>query len=328
MYFDFDDGHPDIQRVPGALTPREGVMLSIIVHLLAVIAILLVPKLPFMQARAQAAEQARLAAIERARELERQQQRRFVFVQPRVDMKALKPLLREAPLSDKDRTAMLRERPPAPLNMQPFSRGNTPEFVEPAPAPPRMARATPPVPPGAQQPETDAGQTDAGSLRLPDANGSTPSMRPGSGAAQSQAQPRSALGEALRNLSQYAERDAFANPNGGQNGAFGPSIQFDTKGVEFGPWIRRFIAQIKRNWFVPQAAMSLRGHVVITFNVHKDGAISDLSVIGPSGVESFNHAAYNALAASNPTYPLPPEYPSERAFFTVTFYYNETPPSP
>jgi len=23
---------------------------------------------------------------------------------------------------------------------------------------------------------------------------------------------------------------------------------------------------------------------------------------------------------------LPPEYPSDRAFFTVTFYYNEAPP--
>jgi len=29
---------------------------------------------------------------------------------------------------------------------------------------------------------------------------------------------------------------------------------------------------------------------------------------------------------SNPVDPLPPEYPSEKAFFTVTFYYNERPP--
>ena len=28
--------------------------------------------------------------------------------------------------------------------------------------------------------------------------------------------------------------------------------------------------------------------------------------------------------SSNPTQPLPPEYPSEKAFFTVTFFYNET----
>ena len=33
----------------------------------------------------------------------------------------------------------------------------------------------------------------------------------------------------------------------------------------------------------------------------------------------------NALLASNPTEPLPPEYPDDKAFFTVTFYYNESP---
>ena len=76
--------------------------------------------------------------------------------------------------------------------------------------------------------------------------------------------------DAIRNVQRYvAERVRCRTSRG--NGDFGPSIQFDTKGVEFGPWLRRFIAQIKRNWFVPYAAMSLRGHVVLTFNVHRDG---------------------------------------------------------
>jgi TonB family protein len=118
--------------------------------------------------------------------------------------------------------------------------------------------------------------------------------------------------------------ESFDNQTGG--GQFGPEIQFDTKGVEFGPWIRRFIAQVKRNWFIPYAAMSQRGHVVITFNVHKDGSITDLSVVGPCPIDAFNNAAFGALASSNPTQPLPPEYPADKAFFTVTFFYNETPP--
>jgi TonB family protein len=73
--------------------------------------------------------------------------------------------------------------------------------------------------------------------------------------------------------------------------------------------------------------MSLKGRVVLSFNVHTDGTITDLTVVQPSTVEAFTHAAYNALAASNPTQPLPPEYPSDRAFFTVTFFYNENPNS-
>jgi len=95
--------------------------------------------------------------------------------------------------------------------------------------------------------------------------------------------------------------------------------------VEFGPWIRRFIAQVKRNWLIPYAAMSMKGHVVVSFNVHKDGSITDLQVVGASPIDAFNNAAFGALASSNPTAPLPPEYPSDKAFFTVTFFYNEEP---
>ena len=69
--------------------------------------------------------------------------------------------------------------------------------------------------------------------------------------------------------------------------------------------------------------MSMKGHVVITFNVHKDGSITDLTVVGPSPIDAFNNAAFGALSGSNPTQPLPPEYPSDKAFFTVTFFYNE-----
>jgi TonB family protein len=109
-------------------------------------------------------------------------------------------------------------------------------------------------------------------------------------------------------------------------GQFGPEIQFDTKGVEFGPWIRRFVAQVKRSWLIPSQATSIKGHVVLTFNVHKDGTITDLEVRSPSAVDAFDAAATGAISTSNPTAPLPPEYPAEKAFFTVTFYYNEVPP--
>jgi TonB family protein len=69
-----------------------------------------------------------------------------------------------------------------------------------------------------------------------------------------------------------------------------------------------------------------KGHVVITFVVHKDGRLTDINVIGPCPIEPFNTAAFGALSASNPTVPLPPEYPDDRAPITVTFFYNETPP--
>jgi TonB family protein len=134
------------------------------------------------------------------------------------------------------------------------------------------------------------------------------------------------LGEALRHLQRYTQNETFSNPQGG-NDRPGATIQFDTKGVEFGPWIRRFIAQVQGNWepLIPQAAMFMSGRVVLTFNVHKSGAVTDLAVASPSTVEAFTNAAFGAMVSSNPTAPLPVEYPADKAFFTVTFFYNEPP---
>ena len=127
----------------------------------------------------------------------------------------------------------------------------------------------------------------------------------------------------VEKLRQYAEQAIDSAPTSTD---YSPFIKFDAKGVEFAPWIRRFVAKVKRNWFVPALAMSLQGHVVVTFNVHKDGALTDVTLVGPSQVDSFNAAVVNALVASNPAEPLPAEYPTEKAFFTLTFFYNERPP--
>ena len=72
--------------------------------------------------------------------------------------------------------------------------------------------------------------------------------------------------------------------------------------------------------------MNFRGHVVLQFNIHKNGQITDVNVVQPSSIDAFNRAAYQAIVGSSPTEPLPPEYPDPMAFFTVTFYYNEQPP--
>ena len=323
MYFDFGDGHPDLERLPPALSPREGVLLAIIVHLLFVIALLVFPELPWVKAMAARAEAARLEAIRQQPVPEPAQ--RFVFVQPRVDIESLQPRPR-APISDLNREATTVERAPNPTNRQPRSRGNTTEYVEQTPpsSQGQQARAAPPDP---ARDTSAEGRQDPEALRLPDGETVTAYDRRPAGAPTTPAGGLGSLREALQNVERYTERAQFDNPDGGA-GAYGPWIQFDAKGVEFGPWIRRFVAQVKRNWFFPMAAMSLKGHVVITFNVHRNGALTDLAVVGPSDVGAFNNAAFNALVLSNPTMPLPAEYPLDKAFFTVTFFYNETPPAP
>ncbi len=100
------------------------------------------------------------------------------------------------------------------------------------------------------------------------------------------------------------------------------TLKFDTKGVEFRPWVKRFIAAVRHNWKVPTDQLMQSGQVVVTFKVAKNGAISDIALLRRARVESFNTYATSALKMTDPADPLPPKYPSEYAFFTVTFFYN------
>jgi len=325
MYFDFEDGHPDIEGVPSALTPREGVLLTIIVHLLAILLILVLPQLPYFKrlAAAQAAEAQRLALLRKPPD-----QTRFVFMQPRVELTPSKPPDR-APMSDRDRRALSHLQAPHPKNNKPFARGNSPEYVEksPPPQPQQQARQAgppqPPTPNPAQQNSSSSAQANAGdAFRLPEQANHAPAPRDTTPAGGRPAGGRFTA----ENLLRYAEQAGYDNPDGNSN-SMGP-LQFDSKGANFGPWIRKFLAQLKRNWYsvMPQTAMSQSGHVVITFNVHRRGTLTEVNVLQPSVVQSFTFAAANALEMTNPTDPLPTEYPSDHCTFTITFYYNERPP--
>jgi TonB family protein len=331
VFLHLDDTRPDTDQIERAISLREAVAASVLFHVGLLLLILWLPTLPWVQRLLAPPPEAQAIPMQQPRE-DRSQP--FVMVEPRLDREALRKLTRPAPMSDADRGARSRERNPNATNNQPFMRGRSAELTEaqkraekpkgegpsPEPAPP-----TPKPTPQAEPDQTAANTTTPPPL----AQAPLPTPRPQQQPVTQQPAPRGgpppggALGEALKNLNKYAQDQQLNNPNGGNQ--VDPAIQFDSKGVEFGPWLRRFVAQVKRNWFVPMAAMSLKGHVVITFNVHKDGRITDLQVLRPSDVVAFNNAALNALATSNPTMALPPEYPADKAFFTVTFYYNEAP---
>ena len=363
MYFDFEDRYIDAPSLDSAMSWREQALLSLFAHLFVVALILFLPMLPFVRA----AEDARQERLMELAQLQQNQplvapdaNRTFVFIEPRVDLESQEAPRVEAPFSDRDRVAQSPTESDVPLNALPNAEGNSSLFIEsddPSnsetdPTAELYADQTNPlegVPSDPDELAESAVNSDAvdqsrspenpgelsteeliaraiedGSLALPGDGLSDPdtvnnrSDRPADGL----------LGRALRNLNQYVQRESFNNEEGSV-GQFGPWIQFDSKGVEFGPWIRRFVAQIRRNWFVPYAIMSrsLHGNVVLTFYVHRDGSISELTIAKPADMDAFTNSAFNALSTSNPTQPLPPEYPEESAFFTVTFFFNESPPA-
>jgi TonB family protein len=289
MYIDFEDHRPETPRVPSVISLREGALLSLVFHGLIVLALVFLPQMSWFR-----------STVVQPLLRDAQKVVRFVEVAPRIDKPA--PPKPRVDQSDMDRRSATPERAPKPENENPLMRGNTPEKVEGA-TPDRAAGPESPTPAPATPPEPPKPAGEA-AIPLP--------PRPQAGN----------LGESLRNLSRYLQKENYDNPRGG-NAEQQADIQFDSKGVEFGPWLRRFKAQVEHNWFVPQAAMMFSGSVVFQFYVHKDGRITDLQMVRPSKIESFNLAAHSALRLSNPTMPLPPEYPADRAFFTVTFHYNE-----
>ena len=315
MYFDFEDNRPDTPSIPRPMSMREVVLITVNLHLVALVAILLGPQIPFVK-RIIEARQAE-AEIQRQQQQQALQQERprFVTVQPRVDRPAPPPP--RAELSDLDRRART-QRAPDPRNELAYSKGNSPERTE---AQPESARGETngtdaPAPPKPEAPPVPLPQSDAGLTRPTETS-----------------RPRGSMGvlaDAIRNVERYAQNEQFDNPQGGKNQIFDSGISFDTKGVDFGWWLARFKAQVRRNWIplIPQAVMTMHGRVAITFYVHKDGRISEISVLSPSPVDGFTFAAQGAIIRSNPTLPLPEAYPDEKAFFTVTFFYNEYPGAP
>lgn len=294
MYLDFEDYRPDTPRVPSVISRREGILLSLVVHGLLLIGILLAP--------------AWLFETSGVVPLVPQSDRPIRFVQmiPLVDRTA--PPRHPAEESDRDRRSATPFVPPKPENPQPFVRGDTPEKV-----------LTPPVSRPAGRPSPDPGPSAETSAPLP--SEMAPKVLPRTAVLPAR-KAGGTLGDSLRNLQQYLRGESFDNPKGGATQDHA-DIQFDSKGVDFGPWLARFEAQIKRNWFIPEAAMMLKGHVVFQFNVQRDGSITDLHMVRSSGVRAFDSAAQGALTLSNPTMALPAAYPSDQAAFIVTFHYNE-----
>jgi outer membrane biosynthesis protein TonB len=319
MLFDFYDDRPDYEalsrdfaRLEDLLHLMIAVLTAFFLDIVALIVMIYLASLP----PSDAAKHAAMVAAAR------DQSPRFVFMAPSIDRPS-RSVSPNAMASDMNRRAAAPERSPHPTNSMPYSRGNTSDMVDQRSmtVPPQAAR-TDPASDTAQRPGQNGENGQNGSPSLSASGPPVGTMRNGTPGAMGAPGPLSA---AAANPFRYAPGDVFNNP-GGEGGQSQADIQFDSKGVEFGPWLRRFIAQIKRNWLIPMAAMTMKGHVVVTFYVHKDGSITEIDVPGPCPVQSFNRAAQGALVASNPTQPLPSEYPDDRCFFRVTFFYNETPP--
>jgi len=144
-----------------------------------------------------------------------------------------------------------------------------------------------------------------------------------------------------RNIQQAARDSAHS---AGNMGDFGigqtphPGLQSsvdilsDTMGVDFGPYLKRVVHDVRNNWYaqIPEEALpptAVVGKVAIQFAILKNGSVSGLQIVGPSGDHALDRAAQGGITGSNPFPPLPSEYGGQALVLRIYFYYNPKNPS-
>ncbi len=300
---------------------REAFWISVVAHLLVVIAIAAGPKyFPWH----------RFVAVRSATDLMHDRQATFLELPPDEQKITARP--KTNIISDKDRIATSRApridrktldelrdaRPPGP----PGPGGAPPQPAQPAiaqaqpqPSPPRSSPAAQ-APPASSQQEAQ--------LRAP-----AMSAKQAFAAALS---PRSAIEEATRGAA--ASRGGFGG--GGDYGTGFPTgagirsnmdILSDTMGVDFGPYLARVLHDVRENWYqlIPDVArppMMKKGRVAIEFAIMKDGSVQGMRLVSTSGDVSLDRAAWGGITGSNPFPPLPGEFRGQYLALRFRFFYN------
>jgi TonB family protein len=141
---------------------------------------------------------------------------------------------------------------------------------------------------------------------------------------------------------EQAIHSAAANPRAaspGNDGDYGSGIRprvdtrgnfdilSDTRGVDFGPYMKRLRVTVHEHWdpLIPEVAlppMMKKGIVVIEFAIMKDGTIRAMQLLSSSGDLALDRAAWGALTSATPLQRLPENFPDDYLLVRAAFYYN------
>ncbi|HXP17076.1 MAG TPA: TonB family protein, partial [Terriglobales bacterium] len=195
----------------------------------------------------------------------------------------------------------------------------------PAPAAPETAQNAPRQQEQPAQPPPD--QNQVARLQTPPVTRPRPSFSTGAMSAGSAIEQ--AARAAISNRGGYGgESGDYGLGQGQPAERIGPlDVLSDTMGVDFGPYLARVLHDVRENWYriIPESArapLMKRGKVSIQFAIMKDGSVSGLQIVGPSGDVALDRAAYGGITGSEPFPPLPSEFGGQYLALRFHFYYN------
>jgi outer membrane biosynthesis protein TonB len=249
----------------------------------------------------------------------------------------------------KDTATVLRERELTRLNMPvlphlpPAIRASPPAIdsktmdhlkemsrrPEPAPAPeapapqPVAAAPTPPAAVATPQPRPPAPVADAPTMQPPKPNFGQPTS---AGDAI-----RSALNDAAHNR---GGTDVGNRPSrrGGPLNLGGAEVLSDTQGVDFGPYLRRILGDIKRNWdpLIPaeaEAPLYKQGETYIRFSINPDGTIAAMHLDGSTHDEAINRSCWGSITSEGQFPPLPSQFHGPNLELRIHYLVNKNIPT-
>jgi len=223
---------------------------------------------------------------------------------PKIDRKTMDKLQQEQKL---ERQAPPTPQPPAPQ--------------QPAPSQEQVHNTAPPAP----QPLAP----------LPTAPKSAPSVEapipaaPRPNIAQNSQSARDAIRDAVRGAMRGGGGDVPSGPGGPVQA--GATILTDTQGVDFNAYLRRIVADTKRNWepLIPQEVnppLYKRGVVGIRFTILQGGQIGAMTLETASGDVALDRAAWGAITSEGAFPPLPTQFHGPQIELRFVFMYNIQPP--
>lgn len=312
----------ELQDKLGRSRVREAFWLSVMVHLMAIIAVSTMPH--WMPGGYK-------IALITPSEMFKNQDQTFLALPPDLQKPTVKPRP-DSPLSDKDRIAESRRPELNRKDLQKIIEESRPG--PPGPPPQQMASNSPPAPAapqGGQQQGSPQFQQPQQTARLESPmqgatnRGNNPfAAAMSAGSAIQQAARATANG---RGFGEGSGGDYGVGPRSNANVQGGLEVLSDTQGVDFGPYLERIVFIVKRNWYnvIPEAAMPpilKKGKVSIEFAILKDGRIAGMRLVGESGDISLDRAAWSGITASNPFPPLPTAFTGQYLALRFHFLYN------
>jgi outer membrane biosynthesis protein TonB len=284
---------------------RESIYISVIIYLAIAWFLFYGPRVLFHQPRL-------ISPVDVLKEREKQQ---LTFLDAPKNLPRPTPKTSKA-IPEKTHTQALDQK--TLQQLQAMRKAEAPVPAQPAPVQAAPTPPTPQPPPPAPPPNQQA-LVDAPKPAPTKPNFSTPNQ---------------SAGDAIRKAAQDAARNRDSGgyssgvPSSNQGMGTGVEILSDPRGVDWGPYIRKILSDIKRNWIplIPEEArppLNKQGETLIRFTINRDGTIAAMNLDGSSQDTAIDRACWGGITGVGQFPPLPAQFTGPNLELRVDFFTNK-----